>query len=116
VAADLSNYVDINEMMKNGEKVLIWCADGRKGGSVGKEKYEMVRDFIISFVRERRRVTFPALLEEAKRFMASFDVHEDETSFLVIKVKGDLEARGIIRKQWLLGRQQVITLRRRSIR
>ena len=96
------------------ERISIWNADGRKGGSVGKEKYELVRDFIVSFVKAKREVTFPLLLEEAKRFLSTFEIHADETSFLVIKVKGDLEARGILRKQWLVGRQQVIKLRRRA--
>ena len=80
--------------MKENETISIWNAEGRKSGSVAKEKYEIVRDFIVSFLKEKKEVTFPSLLEEAKRVMSSYEIHEDETSFLVIKVKGDLEARG----------------------
>ena len=99
--------------MSELEKVSIWNADGKKSGSVGREKYEIVKDFIVAFVTEKREVTFPSLLEEAKRTLLSHEIHEDETSFLVIKVKGDLEARGILRKHWTVDRQQVIRLRRK---
>lgn len=101
--------------MNEAEKIPIWNADGKKSGSVRREKYEIVRDFILSFLTGKREVTFPSLLEEAKRTLISHEIHEDETSFLVIKVKGDLEARGILRKHWTVDRQQVIRLRRKLI-
>lgn len=100
-------------MEESEQKISTWNADGKKSGSLGKEKYEVVKDFIVSLVKKKREVTFPSLLDEAKCALASHEIHEDETSFLVVKVKGDLEARGILRKHWTVGRQQVIRMRRK---
>ncbi len=98
--------------MKESEKVTIWNADGGRSGAVVKEKYEVVRDFIVSFLKEHGEVSFQVLLEEAKKFLATLAIPAEESGFLVIKVKGDLEARKILRKRWLVGRQQIIKLRR----
>ena len=89
----------------------IWTAEGNRGGSLKLDKYELVKAFIVEHLREKIESSFSDLLEEGK-IKLSGKFPEPELSYLLVKVKGDLEARGIIRKQWQLGRVQVLRLKK----
>jgi hypothetical protein len=82
---------------------------------IGQQKYAMVRDFIVGFLRVRLESTFSQLLGECQEQLAG-KFHEGELCYLLIKVKNDLEAKGVIYKRWHPGRVQVVVLKRKFLK
>lgn len=100
--------------MDEHHKVLAWSSDGKRGIELDEAKYHLVRDFILEELKKKKEVTLPELLEEAKNALHD-RLHAEEVSFLLIKVKGDLEARQVISKKWTLRHTQVLKIRKQGV-
>lgn len=86
---------------------------GRKTVTISTQVYESVSEFILSTLRETGEVTFTSLLERASQNVTLKVGGDMSWSFL--KVKRDLEARGVIKVSIGLGpkRVQVISLNKK---
>ena len=76
------------------EKILTLHPDGKQGVNISKEKYETIRQAILSILGEQSETFFrdlPAGVE--RKLEKEFD---GSISWYVITVKLDLEARGLI--------------------
>ena len=68
----------------------------KQGVNIEKPKYDLVREAIVSSVRDHGEITFSALTEDVGHRLASqFD---GSIPWCVTTVKLDLEARGVIRR------------------
>ena len=76
------------------EKILTLHNDGKQGVNISKEKYETIREAILSILREQRETLFKDLAAEVEQKLESdFD---GSISWYVTTVKLDLEARELI--------------------
>ncbi len=76
------------------EKILTLHPDGKQGVNISKEKYETIRQAILSILGEQGETFFKDLPAAAERKLdRAFD---GSISWYVITVKLDLEARGLI--------------------
>jgi hypothetical protein len=76
------------------EKILTLHPDGKQGVNINKEKYETIRQAILSILGDQRETLFKDLAAEVERKLESdFD---GSISWYVTTVKLDLEARGLI--------------------
>ena len=76
------------------EKILTLHPDGKQGVNISKEKYETIRQAILSIIEEQKETLFKDLPAEVERKLEKdFD---GSISWYVTTVKLDLEARGLI--------------------
>ena len=76
------------------EKILTLHPDGKQGVNISKEKYETIRQSILSILGDQRETFFKDLPAGVERKLEKeFD---GSISWYVITVKLDLEARGLI--------------------
>jgi hypothetical protein len=68
----------------------------KQGVNIEKAKYDLVREAIVSSVREHGEITFKALTEDVDHRLAGR--LDGSVPWYVVSVKLDLEARGIIRR------------------
>ena len=76
------------------DKVLTLHPDGKQGVNISKEKYETIREAMLSILAEQEEILFknlPAAVD--RKLEGDFD---GSTSWYVTTVKLDLEARGLI--------------------
>ena len=70
--------------------------EGKKGVNISAEKYGIIRDTLISILKEKGQITYRELNKIAiDRLKDSF---EGSISWYVVTVKLDLEANGIIER------------------
>ena len=76
------------------EKILTLHPDEKQGVNISKEKYETIRQAILSILGEQRETLFKDLPSGVERKLErDFD---GSISWYVVTVKLDLEARGLI--------------------
>jgi hypothetical protein len=85
--------------------------ESRYDGPIRSRKYELVRDFIIGHLDGKGESSFVELLTAGKIELAGKFVDE-ELSYLLMKVKADLETNGVIEKSWRPRHTQVLRLKR----
>lgn len=76
------------------EKVLTLHPQGKKGVNISKQKYETIRQAILSILEEQEEILFkdlPAAVD--RKLEGDFD---GSISWYVTTVKLDLEARGLV--------------------
>jgi hypothetical protein len=100
--------------MSQTEHIETWNADGTRNGRIEKHKYEAIKAFIISYLKQHSLASLSNMLDEGENFLAA-TMHPGEIGYYIIKVKGDLEARGVIRKQWEVGKVQMLRLRKSAL-
>lgn len=76
------------------EKILTLHPDGKQGVNISKEKYEIIRQAILSILQEQKEALFKDLPAEVERKLDGD--FEGSISWHVTTVKLDLEARGLI--------------------
>jgi hypothetical protein len=69
---------------------------GKKGVNINAEKYEKIRDTLISILKENGQITYRELNKMAVERLK--DNFEGSISWYVVTVKLDLEANGIIER------------------
>lgn len=77
-------------------KILTLHPEGKNGVNISLAKYEMIRHFILSTLREKGEMTFSALTQLAKKELSN--QFEGNIPWYVISVKLDLEARNTIER------------------
>ncbi len=76
------------------EKILTLHPDGKQGVNISSEKYDIIRQAILSVLGEQKETRFKDLPAEVEQKLeSSFD---GSISWYVTTVKLDLEARGLI--------------------
>jgi len=76
------------------EKILTLHPEGKQGVNINKEKYETIRQAILSSLEEQQEILFKDLPADVERKLETgFD---GSVTWYVTSVKLDLEARGLI--------------------
>lgn len=78
------------------EKFLTLHPEGKKGVNIDQKKYEMVREAILSAVKEHEVISFTNLMEEVGRRVD--DSFEGSIAWYTTSVKLDLEARDALER------------------
>jgi hypothetical protein len=82
--------------MSPEEKIMTLNHDGKKGVNISKDKYDVMRDAIISVITKQKQVTLSELGAQVERELAySLD---GKIGWYLMAVKLDLEVRGVITK------------------
>ena len=76
------------------EKVMTLHPEGKQGVNISAEKYEMIKDQIISHLQQEP-LTYSELVKKIESTLVGFD---GSISWYTVVVKLDLEAKGIIRR------------------
>jgi hypothetical protein len=75
---------------------LVLHPQGKAGVNILRRRYETIKDFIISTIKEYGTITYEDLNDLAiKKLSATFD---GKITWYIVTVKLDLEARGIIER------------------
>ena len=78
------------------EKILTKHPYNKKGVNISKDRYNKIRNFIISAISKRKEITYSELNELAKeKLYGNFD---GSIPWYLVTVKLDLEARKIIER------------------
>lgn len=82
--------------MLDNDRILTLHPQGKKGVNILREKYNLIKDFIIQKIRQHGTISYEDLSELAEEELASsFD---GKPVWYIVTVKLDLEARGIIER------------------
>lgn len=78
------------------EKIMTLHPQGKKGTNILKRRYDVIKDFIINTIQEKKQISFESLSDLAvKELSESFD---GKVLWYMVTVKLDLEARQIIER------------------
>ena len=82
--------------MAKEDKILTLHPEGKRGVSIAKRKYDLIKTFIIETLQKRDKITYKELNDLAvKQLSKNF---EGKVNWYVVTVKLDLEARKIINR------------------
>ena len=82
--------------MKNEERILTLHPHGKKGVNILTEKYENIKNFILTTIQERKEISYKELSDLAvEKLSSTFD---GKVVWYIVSVKLDLEAREIIER------------------
>lgn len=98
----------------NTEMIALIDSDGKKKLSIRKDKYELVCEFIFQTLLDNEKVTLTELLKNSEQTLGSHC--NDDISWLILLVKRDLEARGLLKISCERNRIQVIELKKSAWR
>lgn len=70
--------------------------EGKKGVNLVKEKYDIIREFILEILKETQELSFTTLTSLANEHLSS--TFDGKVTWYVVTVKLDLEARGEIER------------------
>ena len=84
------------EFMAKEEKILTLHPEGKKGVSIAKYKYDVIKDFILKTLKERTTITYKELNDLAVKQLS--EKFEGKVNWYVVVIKLDLEARKIIER------------------
>lgn len=82
--------------MNSEEKVLTLHPEGKRGVNIKKKKYDQIREYVLSVLREKKDITFDQLSDKAVKELS--DTFEGKILWYLVTVKLDLEARGEIER------------------
>ncbi|MEL7002252.1 MAG: hypothetical protein AAFN93_05895 [Bacteroidota bacterium] len=82
--------------MTKEEKILTLHPQGKRGVNIKKEKYDQIREYILSVLNERKDITFNLLSDKAVEELS--DTFDGKVLWYLVTVKLDLEARGEIER------------------
>ena len=78
------------------ERILTLHPDGKQGVNISKQKYDAIRQAILSTIDDKQEILFQELPAEVERWLdGDFD---GSISWYVTTIKLDLEARGLIQR------------------
>ncbi len=78
------------------EKILTQHPRGKQELNIAKDKYEMMKEAIISVMKEKKVLNFEELDIECRKLLE--DKFEGKLTWYMVTVKLDLEAKGIIQR------------------
>lgn len=78
------------------EKILTMHPQGKKGVNISREKYDLIRIFILETIKKHKQISYQKLNDLAlEQLSSSFD---GSVTWYIVSVKLDLEARKIIER------------------
>jgi hypothetical protein len=102
--------------IKFQETILTLNQNGTRGVILARDHYDCLRNFIISAFETKAEISFEELMDKAMR---SNEVYSNENSmWYLLKVKSDLQARGILKVRFMgvSPRVQVLRINKRALR
>jgi hypothetical protein len=103
-------------LIKFQKTILTLNQNGKRGVVLAREQYDCLRDFIISTFESKTEITFEELMSKA---IDRKDIYANENSmWYLLKVKTDLQARGILRVRFMgvSPRIQILKINKRVLR
>ncbi len=82
--------------MGTEEKILTLHPQGKKGVNILKRRYDLIREYILSVIKEKEVITFEELSDKAVTELS--ETFDGKVLWYVVTVKLDLEARGEIER------------------
>lgn len=82
--------------MPDETKIQTLHPQGKKGVNILREKYDLIRDFILATVEEHGRISYQELNDLAEEKLT--DKFDGSVPWYVVTVKLDLEARGVLER------------------
>lgn len=79
-----------------GNRIMTLHPQGKKGVNILQRRYDLIKDFIIKTLTEKKQMTYQALDKLAVQELK--DTFDGKVGWYVVSVKLDLEARGIIER------------------
>lgn len=76
------------------EKFLTRHPQGKKGVSISRKKYELIKDYILTTLQQEVQISYQELNDRCVKDLSP--TFEGQVAWYVVTVKLDLEARGII--------------------
>jgi hypothetical protein len=97
------------------QQVLTLTNNGSKGVVLKKKYYNIMRDFIIASFESRSQISFEFLMAKAAQFNAIYPI--DNSMWYLLKVKQDMQARGILRVKFIGSppRVQMLKINRKNL-
>jgi hypothetical protein len=98
------------------ERIQTLNPDGTRGVVLSRKHYDLMRDFIISLFESAPEVSFTELVGQVTHH--NVIVPRDNAVWHLLKVKADLQARGILRVRFVgfSPKQQLLRLNRKALR
>jgi len=82
--------------MINEDRILTLHPQGKNGVNILREKYDVIKDFILKKIEEQGEITYKEISDQAvKELSKTFD---GKAVWYVVSVKLDLEARQVIER------------------
>lgn len=78
------------------DRILTLHPQGKKGVNILRDKYEIIKDFILATIDEKREPTFEEVSDLAQAQLS--ETFEGKVLWYIVTVKLDLEARGLIER------------------
>lgn len=78
------------------EKIMTLHPTGKQGVNILKRRYDVIRDFILQNIEERKEISFEELTDLAVDQLS--DTFDGKVVWYMVTVKLDLEARNIIER------------------
>lgn len=96
--------------------ILTLHPEKKRGYSIPIDVYDEIKTFLIGILEKNREVLLNDLFDVAKN--VQFSVLDDDTSWYLLIVKLDLEARGVITCTWTPGyeRNQILKIKKREVK
>lgn len=79
----------------NDDRILTLHPQGKKGVNILKNKYDIIRHFILKTIETEGQISYSKLSDKAVEELTDF---EGKVVWYIVSVKLDLEARGIIER------------------
>ena len=77
------------------ERIMTLHPQGKKGVNILKEKYDIIKDFILKKIETHGDISYEKICDMAVKELKDFD---GKPIWYIVSVKLDLEARGIIER------------------
>jgi hypothetical protein len=97
-------------MNVNTEKVQLQKIDNKKGIYMSKNRYDFIVEMILKILTQQQQTTLTELINESETYS---DKIGNEIAWDMLQVKQDLEARGVIKIDYIANRVQLIILKKR---
>ncbi len=91
--------------------VTVYSKNGRNGSRIPISQYHRIAQFILNHLKATAPTNINELLDEA--FREFFQQDRNALACTLLLVKGDLEARGLIKVTFNVGRNQYIQLKKK---
>ncbi|PWL39507.1 hypothetical protein DKG77_01330 [Flagellimonas aquimarina] len=82
--------------MSKEEQIMTMHPQGKAGVNILKRRYDLIKDFIVNTIAEKKVITFESLGDRAVEELTG--IFDGKVLWYIVSVKLDLEARGIIER------------------
>lgn len=94
------------------QTIELWKMKGISGETIPKEEYEVLKEFILAILLKNDSIELRELLSDAHTTLST--IFKKDFSRLLLEVKQDLEAKGLIKVTRQANRMQFISIVRKN--